>query len=76
MKSARQRLLDTERNVHLGRTETPALLDPPAEPPSPDRPRNRRNGDSQKTVPGALGEFSLDMPRDRNGIFEPQRLGK
>jgi putative transposase len=72
MKSALQRMLDTERNVHLGRSEAPTPLDPPAQPPTPDRPRNRRNGYAQKTVQGELGEG----PRDRNGTFEPQLIGK
>jgi len=76
MKSALQRMLDTEMNVHLGRTDAPTLLDPPAEPPSPDLPRNRRNGYSKKTVQGELGEVPLDIPRDRNGTFEPQLIGK
>lgn len=76
MKSALQRMLDTEMNVHLGRTEAPALLDPPVQPLAPDRPRNRRNGYSKKTVQGELGEIPLDIPRDRNGSFEPQLIGK
>jgi putative transposase len=76
MKSALQRMLDTEMEVHLGRTEAPTLLDPPADPPTADTPRNRRNGYSPKTVQGELGEIPLDIPRDRNGSFEPQLIGK
>src|SRR5262249_16823635 len=69
-------MLDTEMNVHLGRTEAPARLDPPVAPPSPDLPRNRRNGYSPKTIQGELGEVQLDIPRDRNGTFEPQLIPK
>jgi transposase-like protein len=77
MKSALQRMLDTEMDVHLGRKELPALLDPPPEKPTPsDARKNRRNGHSQKTVQGELGEVRLDIPRDRNGTFEPQLIGK
>jgi len=76
MKSALQRMLDTEMDVHLGRKDLPASLEPPPGAPTPDAPRNRRNGYSQKTVQGELGEIPLDIPRDRNGSFEPQLIGK
>src|SRR5262245_39483755 len=77
MKSALQRMLDTEMAVHLGRKELPAPLDPPpgGQPP-PETPKNRRNGHSQKTVQGELGEVRIDIPRDRLGTFEPQLLPK
>lgn len=32
---------------------------------------NYRNGTSKKTVKSKFGEFSLDIPRDRNSDFEP-----
>ena len=32
---------------------------------------NRRNGHSKKTVRSELGEVELDIPRDREGEFEP-----
>jgi putative transposase len=32
---------------------------------------NRRNGHSSKTVRSELGEIELDIPRDRNGEFDP-----
>jgi putative transposase len=76
MKSALQRMLDTEMDIHLGRKDLPALLDPPADPQTADAPRNRRNGYSQKTVQGELGEVRLDIPRDRLGSFEPQLIAK
>jgi putative transposase len=76
MKSALERMLDTELDVHLGR-KAPAALPPDngAAPGSP-APANRRNGHSQKTVRGELGEITLDTPRDRHGTFEPQLIAK
>lgn len=35
-----------------------------------------RNGYSQKTVTSSMGEFELDIPRDRKGEFEPQVVKK
>jgi putative transposase len=32
---------------------------------------NSRNGTSEKTVKGEFGELELEVPRDRNGTFEP-----
>jgi putative transposase len=76
MKSALERMLDTEMEVHLGRKTTVAV--PTHETPAakPAAPANRRNGHSHKTVSGDLGEITLDTPRDRNGSFEPQLVPK
>jgi putative transposase len=38
--------------------------------------KNRRNGHSQKTVSGDMGDLQLRTPRDRNGTFEPQLVAK
>jgi putative transposase len=76
MKSALERMLDTEMDVHLGR-KTPVAVsgnEGPTAPPAP--PTNRRNGHSRKTVGGDLGEITLDTPRDRNSTFEPQLVPK
>lgn len=87
MKSALERMLDTEMDVHLGRrptatldavssgTETPPA-DSAARSSADKRPPNRRNGRSQKTVQGDQGELTLATPRDRNGTFEPQLIAK
>ena len=85
MGSAIERMLDTEMSVHLGRKQLPgSLRDSPAQevadlftesPPKP-RARNRRNGRSQKTVQGDLGEIRIATPRDRDGTFEPQLIPK
>ncbi len=37
---------------------------------------NRRNGKSRKMVKSTGGEFELETPRDRNGTFEPELVGK
>ncbi len=87
MKSALERMLDTEMDVHLGRrtlaadaTESPAEVAMSGEPSSPPagrkKPSNRRNGRSRKTVRGDLGELTIATPRDRAGTFEPQLIGK
>lgn len=85
MKAALERMLNTEMDVHLGRrpasacdAESPAAETPPAvAPASPAKsPPNRRNGRSRKTVQGNQGELTISTPRDRNGTFEPQLIGK
>ena len=37
---------------------------------------NSRNGYSSKTLKGDHGEIEIDIPRDRNGSFEPQLIRK
>ena len=87
MKSALERMLHTEMDVHLGRSpltldcvespaEAPASVEPAPPASSGKRPPNRRNGRSRKTVRGDLGELTIATPRDRNGTFEPQLIGK
>jgi putative transposase len=87
MKSALERMLNTEMDVHLGRKglagaglaeqssgEGPLGSAPPSD--SGKRSSNRRNGRSQKTVQGDLGELTIATPRDRDSTFEPQLIGK
>jgi len=90
MKSALERMLNTEMDVHLGRKgsagaavtdqqpgETAVASEPVASVAgSAKRSPNRRNGRSRKTVQGDLGELTLATPRDRDGTFEPQLIGK
>ena len=85
MGSALERMLDTEMNVHLGRKQLPGSLgdspeqgaaDPFTESSPKPRAKNRRNGHSQKTVQGDLGELRIATPRDRDGTFEPQLIPK
>src|SRR5699024_2632724 len=37
---------------------------------------NRRNGYGKKTVKTSTGEVDIQVPRDRNGSFEPQLIPK
>lgn len=37
---------------------------------------NSRNGTTAKTLKGKSGEIQVDVPRDRNGTFEPQIVKK
>jgi putative transposase len=37
---------------------------------------NSRNGTSPKTLKGNFGTMPIEVPRDRNGTFEPQIIGK
>lgn len=73
MKSAMERMLNTELDVHLGRKGSRS-----APPPTNGAKRapNRRNGRSQKTVQGDLGEITIATPRDRDSTFEPELIGK
>jgi putative transposase len=76
-KSALERMLDTEMDVHLGRHAGAA---PPAvgasEVSGQAVAANRRNGHSKKTVRGDRGELTLELPRDRDGTFEPLLIPK
>ena len=88
MKSAMERMLDTEMDVHLGRRSSAASADLDSDEvsatesstPMPKsrskRTPNRRNGRSRKTVQGDMGELTIDPPRDRDATFEPQLIGK
>jgi putative transposase len=44
--------------------------------PEADRPKNRRNGTSKKTIKGEFGEAEIGIPRDRNGAFSPLLIEK
>lgn len=37
---------------------------------------NSRNGKTSKTVKGTFGTLPIEVPRDRNGTFEPKIIGK
>jgi len=41
-----------------------------------NEPKNYRNGYSRKTVKTQLGEVEINVPRDRNGKYEPKVIGK
>jgi putative transposase len=88
MKSALERMLDTEMDVHLGRrpladpsgpsvvrATAPSEL-PTVEPAASPKGQNRRNGRSKKTVRNETGDLTIATPRDRDGTFEPQLIEK
>ena len=91
MKTAIETMLGTELDVHLGRAKAVVLGEVEDVEPGPQdsqaprsdaasgeskRPRNRRNGSSPRTIQGDMGQLPLAVPRDREGTFEPQLLGK
>jgi len=66
-KSALEGALGAEMDEHLGY---------PKHAREGHHSGNSRNGYSPKTVKGDHGEVVIDVPRDRNGSFEPQIVGK
>jgi transposase-like protein len=80
MKTALERMLNTEMDVHLQRRgptdDANTTATPTPEPTPKTTAKNRRNGHSKKTVGSDRGEFTLQTPRDRNGTFEPQLIKK
>jgi len=66
-KAVIQRAMGAEMSHHLGYA------------PGQDKPAgltNHRNGSSAKTVLTDTGAIDIDVPRDRQGSFEPQIVGK
>jgi putative transposase len=61
------RAMDAELTHHLGYER--------GEPP-PKTQDNRRNGAGKKTVRTDGGPVDIEVPRDREGTFEPQLVGK
>jgi transposase-like protein len=61
------KLLEAEMAEHLGYEER-------AVPPAYQA--NRRNGRTSKTVRTSLGPVEIEVPRDREGTFEPKVLPK
>ena len=57
-----QGMLEAEMKEHLGHDKYEY---------SKENKENYRNGTSKKTVKSNLGEIELNIPRDRNGSFEP-----
>jgi transposase-like protein len=60
-----ERLLEAEMSEHLGHT-----------PQGRRRGSNTRNGHSRKTVQTESGPVEIQVPRDREGSFEPQLVKK
>ena len=62
-KALAERMLNAEMDQHLGGEAT-------------DGRSNSRNGYGQKTVLTETGRLALDIPRDRQGTFDPQLIAK
>lgn len=66
-KNAIEEVLEGEISSHLGYDKHDSIG---------DNTGNSRNGYSKKTIKSQLGETTIDIPRDRNGEFEPQIIRK
>lgn len=62
-----ERALQAEMTEHLGHGK---------HQPVENDAGNTRNGKSQKTLKGEFGELPIEIPRDRQGTFEPQLIPK
>lgn len=62
-----ERALDAELDQHLGYNK---------HDPAGKNTGNSRNGKSRKTVRSIHGDMELEVPRDRQGEFEPQLVKK
>ena len=62
-----ERMLGAELTAHLG-------YEPHGEPA--DQQVNRRNGATRKVLKGNDGAVPIDIPRDREGSFEPELIRK
>lgn len=67
LKHLTEEMLENELTRHLGYEKNQAGEKPTA---------NRRNGKSGKRMRSSYGELSLDIPRDRQGEFEPVLIEK
>ena len=62
-----QRTLGAELTEHVGYEKSD---------PTGRNSGNSRNGTSPKTLKGTFGTLPIEVPRDRNGTFEPKIIGK
>ncbi|WP_436395777.1 IS256 family transposase [Acidithiobacillus ferriphilus] len=62
-----ERALQAEMTEHLGYAKHKSMANPAG---------NTRNGTSKKTLKGELGALQIEVPRDRNGSFEPRLILK
>lgn len=70
-KDVLQEIMEAELDTELGYNKQERRSDE-----SETKNKNYRNGYSKKTVKTQLGEVDINVPRDRNGEFEPQIIGK
>ena len=62
-----EKALDAELTEHLGHERHEAVANAGG---------NTRNGKSKKILKGEFGELPIEVPRDRQGTFEPQLITK
>ena len=62
-----EQMLEAEMDEHLGYDKNSVLG---------NNSGNSRNGYNRKTITSDYGQAEIAVPRDRNGEFEPQVLGK
>lgn len=62
-----ERALEAEMTAHLGHSKHEAVTNANS---------NARNGKSRKTLKGDFGDLPIEIPRDRQGDFEPQIIAK
>jgi len=65
MKEGLETVLKAEMEEHLGHEKNGSSQN-----------GNYRNGFSEKTVKGSIGDIALSIPRDRQSTFEPQFVPK
>lgn len=66
-KAVLQRALQAEMTVHLGHEKNAPITNGEG---------NARNGSSIKTIKGEFGSMPIEIPRDRDGSFEPVIIPK
>ena len=62
-----EKALEAEMTEHLGHDRHAPVANPAG---------NARNGRSRKTLKGEFGALPIEVPRDRQGSFEPQLIPK
>lgn len=62
-----ERALQAEMAEHLGHDKHESVINATG---------NTRNGKSRKTLKGEFGELPIEIPRDREGSFEPRIISK
>ena len=67
-----QQVMESELDAELGYEKSQRMSESAVE----NKSRNYRNGHSKKTVKTQLGAVEVKVPRDRNGEYEPQIIGK
>ena len=66
-KALLERALEAEMTTHLGHAHGEAVV---------NEHGNKRNGINAKTVQAEFGQLEIEVPRDRDGSFEPQLVKK